>query len=443
MYSYLTNDIVVMAEPNEVEEKLEAGFWAVSFNDRLGFHFRRQNDMELPAKVYGHNSKITDKILSAFDSEVGRTTGVMLQGAKGTGKTLTATEVCIRAVERGQPVLSISSAFGGDDFIEFMNKITQPVVVFVDEFEKVYDSQKSLNNLLVLLDGAIKTHKLFVLTSNTNMEKENGMEFLTNRPSRIKYIFNYGTMEENVLLEYLDDNLKVEDYREDILAIRRSFKLFTIDILKAIVSEVNRYGKAGKKPTIGEILDDLNVNTDRPLSSYRYRKFLTVNGVRYPFEQYLTRNDLYSVSPAIIEQIFEGCPYFSITFQIPKQDIEIDLDLDNEVLSASKYDVTQLRSLAANEAVDAVAETILYHEKREELKSGGNVDSEKRKKFNEDVALGTTLDVEIRFDLIEAGEINLSQDNKSRALIVDCGSGVKLEFVPILEGAKKKVSYII
>ena len=98
-----------------------------------------------------------------------------------SGKSLLAKQLMIEAK---LPVLVIEEAFKGSKFNDFINSIDQEIVVFFDEFEKVYKEQEDQEELLTLFDGVISSKKIFLLTAN----KDNINEFFENRPSRIKYL---------------------------------------------------------------------------------------------------------------------------------------------------------------------------------------------------------------------------------------------------------------
>lgn len=306
MYRKVTDEIVVITDVSSNIEKLGGSFWMVDYNQDLGYHLVKQPAMTLPAKVYGHNTSNSDKIFDTFKLTTGRTTGVMLQGAKGTGKTLTASEVCIKAVSEGYPVILIQSEFYGTGFNDFMSAISEPCVVFIDEFEKVFKKQDAIDSTLMLLDGAIKTHKLFLLTSNTGLNESDKMEFLSNRPSRVRYIFQYGSIPKEVMVEYLQDNLKFPEYSEEIFALHRNFNLFTIDMLKAVVDEVNRFGDSQKSVKFSDIIGDLNVKTDRGISNYSYEKTVTIAGKVYPIGNFLDSDTTFYFGAYHLSQMVDG-----------------------------------------------------------------------------------------------------------------------------------------
>lgn len=404
-------DIVMIGNTASLIENLAPKTYLVSCNDKIGYHLRIVEPLKLPEKVYGDNPELVDKIMRLFEDEQGRTSGVMLHGAKGTGKTLTAVGACIEANERGYPVLLLQSQFYGSEFNAFMADISDSCVVFIDEFEKVFHEQDAINSTLMLLDGAVKTHKLFILTSNQKLNQEgNGLEFLANRPSRIFYSIYYGTMEDAVIKEYLDDNLVQKSYEADIFALKRSFKLFTIDILKAIVSEVNRYGESGKK--LQDMMQHLNVVTDRGIADYKYEVSVELKGYSFDPQKYMEASEKWKVSGTSLEKVLDGCEWgdsgFCWDFKVPKSLCE--------AFSQASGESPCLRA---------------YGEYFEQV--GGK-----------SVAAGLRFELRMNNNQYENGSLFASQDELTRAITLSDSSGVvKVVFKPILESHKKMSEFII
>lgn len=409
-------DLVLIANDSMTVPKLEAATYLICFNDRIGYHLKKVEPLKLPSKVYGDNPDLVEKVLKLFEDEVGRTSGVMLYGEKGTGKTMTAVGACIEANERGYPVLLLQSQFYGSDFNDFMAKIEDSCLVFIDEFEKVFDTQDSINQTLMLLDGAVKTHKLFILTSNSALETSDSMKYLVNRPSRVFYSIYYGTMEDSVIQEYLDDNLQHQNYREDIVALKRSFKIFTIDILKAIVAEINRYGHTEKPFT--QLINHLNVKTDRGIKDYNYVITLKIDGKVYNVADIVPNEYMYRVTGRALENIVTG-DGFDDEFQwkclIP------DTKTNHEELIPALSKSQIIRHLDT------------YKEVKE-------VDGR-----NQMFVAGTEFYLNMHRHQYLNGLIGAVQDKKTRAITLKSTQGVDVEvtFTPIIQAAKKIEDFVI
>lgn len=222
----------------DIQESLPVGNYTVRFNPMDGFSLEQVEPFRMPDKVYGDCLRNADRILNTFTSRDGNT-GVLLTGEKGSGKTLLARQI---AIQSGLPVIIINSDHSGDNFNSFLSSITQPCIVFLDEFEKTY-SRESQEKILTLLDGTYQSRKLFLLTSNDKYRIDNNMK---NRPGRIFYLIEFGGLEEEFIIEYCQDNLNDQSYLPDVIRVSRLFDIFNFDLLTAIVEESNRYGENPK-----------------------------------------------------------------------------------------------------------------------------------------------------------------------------------------------------
>lgn len=234
-----------------VGKQLEVGTYAVN-QDGAGNYFLTVSDpFTRPSKMYGNVNTQADRILATFNDRT-VSTGVMLTGQQGSGKTMLARELSIKAAELGMPTLIVSATFHGKDFNAFIQSINMPALVLFDEFEKTYDDRDQ-EHLLTLLDGVYPTKKLFILTAN-NKYRIN--EHLFNRPGRIFYHLKYSGLDAAFVNEYVNDQLKNKQRAQSILDVYAVFKSFTFDMLKALVEEMNRFNISAH-----EALEMLNIST--------------------------------------------------------------------------------------------------------------------------------------------------------------------------------------
>ena len=232
---------VVQASGIPMTKGLKKGVYSLKYNDMMGFYLHEDEPFTFPAKMYGDDDVIIKRAIKKFNS-IERNLGVLLTGLKGSGKTVTAKKLC---VESGLPVIIIPQCYAGPAFIEFMtNPDLGSCVVFIDEFEKLYygDSgdrqlEQGSDDMLRILDGPYTTHNLFVFTTNTDRINE----CLINRPSRIFYRKNYGSLGGKLVREVAEDMLENKSYLEDLIYACSMIPFVSFDILTSIIKESNLF----------------------------------------------------------------------------------------------------------------------------------------------------------------------------------------------------------
>jgi hypothetical protein len=229
---------IATKESMDLHEQLPAGNYVVKVDPFDNFFIEQIEDFDAPSKLYGDTIRNTNRIINSFwDRE--KSTGVMLVGEKGSGKTLLSKNICIEMAKQGVPTIVVNAPWHGDKFNTLIQSIEQPCIVMFDEFEKVYNNDEQ-EQLLTLLDGIYSTKKLFLLTSNDKWRVDSHMR---NRPGRIFYMVNFTGLDADFIREYCGDNLKNQKHTETIVNIASVFSAFNFDMLKAMVEEMNRYNE--------------------------------------------------------------------------------------------------------------------------------------------------------------------------------------------------------
>lgn len=222
---------------------LPGGVYLLEFNPLSGFYLTLKGDVTEPAKVYGSANETADRIINTFRSRPGRTTGVLLGGEKGSGKTMIMTRMSKVLAQEGIPTIIINNSYTGDAFNSFISAITQPAVLAFDEFEKVY-GQKEQEEILTLLSGLFETHKLVVMTVNDESKIN---QHMLNRPGRLFYRVKYRGVDEATIRQYCGDHLKNHEHIDDVVALADTVLGFNFDMLVCLVEEMNRYDEPVEK----------------------------------------------------------------------------------------------------------------------------------------------------------------------------------------------------
>lgn len=193
-----------------------------------------QNSFDFPYKIYGKDEVFIQRVVKTYKNTSGNL-GLLLNGIKGTGKTVTAELI---SNELNLPVILITHDMEG--MCNFLSEIPQDVIIFFDEYEKIFVKDNvngGKNDVLSIMDGVLSTQfrKVFLLTTNNANVSENMMQ----RPSRIRYIKTYGDLTLEVINEIVDDKLIDTEFRDKVIEFISEMEIITIDIVKAVIEEVN------------------------------------------------------------------------------------------------------------------------------------------------------------------------------------------------------------
>lgn len=237
-------------------EGLPKGIYEVKLS-MTGFYLSKiAESFTFDYKLYGLNQKFIDYVLKTYENTTGNL-GVLLDGIKGTGKTVVAKELCNHLQ---LPVILVQSM--GDDtndkLIKYLSTaIDFDCIFFFDEYEKEF---KDSSDVLSFMDGTYNSiyRKVFLLTTNELNVDPN----LLGRPSRIRYKKSFGNLSEEVTREILNDILEDKTAIEKVIELTHSMNIITIDLIKAIATEINIHG--------AEALSDIKETFNIEFSKFSY-----------------------------------------------------------------------------------------------------------------------------------------------------------------------------
>lgn len=234
---------------------LPAGFYDIA-QTMSGYILTAGQEMTINHRIYGTSLAARVSRITKTFNERDESLGVLMSGIKGTGKSLAARMAAIELVKQGYPVIVVKTPYADEEFKNFIEMLNQPIVMFFDEFEKMYDKDAQ-THMLSFFSGTSTNKRLFLLTINDLYKMQ---EHFINRPGRLHYLFKFDGLDADFIIDYCNELLAPTNAVkcDDILTAASAFSNFTFDILKAIVEEANRF----PEDTIKNIISVLNVRAD-------------------------------------------------------------------------------------------------------------------------------------------------------------------------------------
>ena len=227
----------VEGEINNVE-KLGPGIYELELVPFTGWVLNKTGEnFTFSYKIYGLQSSFIEYILETYNKTQGNF-GVLFNGTKGSGKSVSAK---VLANLLNLPVIIMRNMGDqNDSMISYLASLNFDCVLFFDEFEKQFSDCDSC--LLQIMDGVYTSEyrKIFLLTTNELSINPN----LLSRPSRVRYVRQFDNLEKEIVEEIINDTLNDLSVKNELMDYIDTLEISTIDILKAIIEEVNIHGFA-------------------------------------------------------------------------------------------------------------------------------------------------------------------------------------------------------
>lgn len=214
--------------------------------------FSENGDLNLPSKVYNLNKDVPFKkrVLTYFKETTAQTTGVMLAGTKGTGKTVLAKVI---AKESDLPIIIVDGGYPAYQLNKFFKGFKTPVCIIFDEIEKKWKTEQ----MLEFLDGVEATAKKLVLMTCNDIRLVS--DYMQDRCSRVRYLRTYGDRDNIELIRTLVEDNGIEKVDEVTNFIIDNIKLLSIDNVLSFIKEVKLFGDS---LTLEELIEDMNISTN-------------------------------------------------------------------------------------------------------------------------------------------------------------------------------------
>ena len=212
--------------------------------------FKENGELSLPSKVYTSKKDefFKKRVLTYFNNAFTDTTGVMLAGTKGTGKTIMAK---VLAKESNLPIIIVDPQYPEHRLIKYFKQISTPVCILFDEVDKSFDTEKMLD----FLDGLQKTSKKLVIMTCNNLHKVS--EYLQDRCSRIRYLRKYTTDDNLEFLDILIKDMGIKNVEDVSKFCRENIKLLSMDNIVAFLNEIKML--EDEDITLDEIISVMNI----------------------------------------------------------------------------------------------------------------------------------------------------------------------------------------
>lgn len=212
-------------------------------------YLKEDKDFEFPEKYYlnDNDNRFINKVVHTFGNTKKLTTGVLLSGLKGSGKTLMAKKI---AITSNLPIIVINQNISASEIEPFFAKMTTDVCVIFDEIDKYW----STRYLLGFLDGVKPSCKKLVLcTCNDEDEID---EYLNDRCSRIRYKKTFDCLTKDVIEGIMDDVLENKEKAKSATEfIYNAIKVVSYDNVVMFAEEV----KNNPDESYETILTDMNI----------------------------------------------------------------------------------------------------------------------------------------------------------------------------------------
>lgn len=163
------------------------------------FLLKDREKFDVPAKCYGRHNVNKEAILGAWRKSTG-STGAILHGIKGAGKSILAEDLGNSVLKQDIPVIMVDQEVSLS-VLNIATKMAGPCMMYFDEFGKVF-SKSARRELLPYFSDTSFKKVLFVVTSNGTKELD---KFMIDRPGRFLFMIDYKKLDPMAISEMIDD----------------------------------------------------------------------------------------------------------------------------------------------------------------------------------------------------------------------------------------------
>ena len=116
----------------DLHDSLPVGTYSIGVDFSGEYFLKTIDDFEVHGKIYGDTTKHADRILRTFLDRPGQSTGVLLAGEQGSGKTFLAKYIAVQAAKKHKiSTVVVNQPLSGESFNTFIQSIQQPTIFFI------------------------------------------------------------------------------------------------------------------------------------------------------------------------------------------------------------------------------------------------------------------------------------------------------------------------
>lgn len=216
--------------------------------------FSENGDLNLPKKVYELKKDKTfkERVLTCFSKTGAQTTGVMLAGTKGTGKTILAK---VLATESNLPIVVVNGEYPAEKLNVFFKEFKTEVCVIFDEIEKNWNT----NKMLEFLDGVQATAKKLVIMTCNSLDSVS--DYMKDRCSRIRYMRIYRENDNVELISKIVNDFEISNPEVVAQFMMTRIKLLSMDNVLTFLNEIKLFDDGENTiDKLNELLEDMNIS---------------------------------------------------------------------------------------------------------------------------------------------------------------------------------------
>lgn len=193
-----THFCVINLEEDRTHDHLPVGIYNVRFDAREGKitldkHGKR---FAVPEVRFGDHRKRLEIIRKEYD-RLNPSMGILLDGLKGSGKSLFAEDLSNLMIDQEVPVLMIDQKLPAV-VLRAVLAMVGPCVCYFDEFGKVYTESSERGELLTVFSDTGLRGVLFIITGN---HREEFTDAIYDRPGRFRYRLSFTDLPIEAALE--------------------------------------------------------------------------------------------------------------------------------------------------------------------------------------------------------------------------------------------------